>query len=295
MRTVLVIAMTLLCGAALANAPMGAPPAPAMQAVDPNAPLYAQLPPEIRKAGVLRFVGDSHPPYRNVSDDRQIRDGIDVDLARALERVLGVPARHYVVNSLSATLGGLEAGRYDVAMGPGVATKERLVRFDAVSWLYTKPSFVFPLQRPARYGHVEDLCGRKLAYVAGSVTERVAHRVTDRCTKSGKPAVQHVPLVDGNMTLVATQAGRADAAGMTMTAALHAAQVNPELFGVFGDEENALGIDLVGLFVTKRSGLAPVLLAAMQALHANGEYVRIMNKWGITAVSVKAPQMNAAK
>lgn len=300
MRTRRVIAsvcasLALAAMGAFANAAATAPPEPGLVAANPQAPLYARLPAEVRQAGVLRFVGDSHPPYRNVSDDRKIRDGIDVDLARALSLVLGVPVQHHVVNSLSATLGGLEAGRYDVAMGPGLATPERLVRFDSVSWLYTKPSFVYPLQRPARYRRVEDLCGHKIAYVAGSVTERVSQRVSDRCLKAGLPGVVHVPLVDGNMSLVATQAGRADVAGMTMTAALHAAQANPDLFGAFGDETNALGVDLVGLFVTKRSGLAPLLLDAMQALHDSGEYARIMAKWGITAVSVKAPQLNAAR
>ena len=236
------------------------PIAPAPRAPDPSAPLYAQLPSELRKTGLLRFVGDSHPPYRIVSDDRRITEGIDFDLAQALGRVLGLPIRHYVVDSLSATLAGLEAGRYDIALGPGVATLERQVRFDGVSWLYTKPSFVYPLGRPVRYQRIEDLCGRKLSFVAGSVSERVALRISERCLKNQMPAVVQVPLVDGNMTLVATQAGRADAAAMTLTAALHAQQVSPQLFAVFGDPTNALGIDLVGLVVTKRSGLGPLLL-----------------------------------
>lgn len=264
-------------------------------AADAEAPLRDAVPAEYRKAGLLRFVGDSHPPYRNVNDERKITDGIDVDLAQALGRVLGLRIEHHVVNSLSATLAGLEAGRYDIALGPGLATTERQKRFDGVSWLYTKPSFVLPLGRPARYAAVNDFCGRKLSYVAGSVTERTVNRVNERCLKAGRPGVQHVPLVDGNMTLVATQAGRADAAGMTLTAALHAQRVNPELFAVFDDAKNELGIDLVGLFVTKRSGLGPVLLAAMQRLVDSGEYGRIMDRWGITAVAVKAPQLNAVK
>lgn len=254
--------------------------------------LRDRLPPEVLRNGVLRFVGDSHPPYRILSDDRKIREGIDADLAHAMEPVLGIPIRHYVVNSLSGTLAGLESGRYDVAMGPGLATRDRLTRFDAVSWLVSRPSFVYPLQRPRRYREVGDLCGRKVAYVAGSVSERVTDRVGDLCVKAGKPRAEHVPLVDTNMTLVATQAGRADVAAMTSTAALHTVHETPELFAVFQDPIDALGVDVLGLFVTKRSGLAPVLLDAMRAIFANGEYRRIMEKWGVGAVSVQAPQMN---
>lgn len=251
--------------------------------------LFERLPPEVKKAGVLRFVGDSHPPYRILDDERRIRDGIDADLARALEPVLGIPIRHHVVNSLSATLAGLESGRYDVSMGPALPTPERLQRFDAVTWLVTFPSFVYPLQRPRRFAQVPDLCGAKVSYVAGSVSERVTERVNVRCRERGLPLATHVPLVDTNMTLIATQAGRADVAAMTSAAALHAVHEAPQLFGSFRDPEDKLGVDVLGLFVTRRSGLAPVLHAAMQELFRNGEYARIVNKWGVENTAVQAP------
>lgn len=260
-----------------------------------DASLHARLPAEVRASGVLRFVGDSHPPYRILSDDRQLKEGVQVDFAQALEPLLGVRIRHHIVNSLSATLAGLEAGRYDVAMGPGVATPERQKRFDGVSYMITRPSFVFPLDRKPRYARPEDLCGRRISYVAGSVTERVTDRVIDRCAKAGLPPALHVPLVDTNMTLIATQAGRADLAGMTLTAALHAVHIGEGRFGYFSDESGALGIDVLGLFVSKRSGLAPVLRDALQRLFDDGSYARIMARWGISAVAVDAPRINLAK
>lgn len=266
-----------------------------LAAPDPGAPLYAQLPPEIRKAGVLRFVGDSHPPYRIVSDDRRISDGIEPEMARALEKLLGVPIRHHVVNSLSATLAGLEAGRYDLALGPGVATEARQKRFDGVSWMTTRPSFVYPNDRPRRYTQLTDLCGRKISYVAGSVTERVLNRLIERCEQQRMPPAIHVPLVDTNMTLVATQAGRSELAGMTLTAALHAVHENGDRFGMFSDASGGLGQDVLSLFVTKRSGLGPVMVTAMNMLMASGEYDRITERWGVAAVRVAKSQLNVAK
>ncbi len=293
-------AIACLLGLGLAATPalpaIGASQSAAAPAATPaSSALHALLPAEVRRSGVLRFVGDSHPPYRIVSDDRKISQGIESDLARALERVLGVTIEQHVVNSLSATLGGLEAGRYDVSMGPAVATPERQLRFDGVSWMTTRPSFVYPTDRGLQYRQLDDLCGRKISFVAGSVTERVTTRVAERCVRRGLPPAVHVPLVDNNMTLVATQAGRSDLAGMTLTAALHAAHINGDRFRVFSDDSNELGIDLLSLFVTKRSGLAPVMLAAMEALFRSGEYQQVMARWGVTAVSVPAPRLNAAK
>ncbi|MEN9627359.1 MAG: hypothetical protein RJA10_586 [Pseudomonadota bacterium] len=260
-----------------------------------DASLHARLPAEVRASGVLRFVGDSHPPYRMLDDNRQLADGVQLDFARALEPLLGVRIQHHIVNSLSATLAGLEAGRYDVAMGPGVATPERQKRFDGVSYMITRPSFLFPLDRPARYASAEDLCGRRIAYVAGSVTERVTDRIIDRCVKAGLAPARHVPLVDSNMTMIATQAGRADLAGMTLTAALHAVHIDGRRFSFFSDASGALGLDVLSLFVTKRSGMAPVLRDAMQRLFDRGDYTRIMKRWGIEGVVVDAPRINVSK
>lgn len=269
--------------------------APWLAAAAAAASLHDRLPPEVRASGELRFVGDSHPPYRILDDDRRLAEGLQLDFARALEPLLGVRIRHVVVNSLSATLAGLEAGRYDVAMGPGVATPERQKRFDGVSYMITRPSFVYPNDRAARYAQVEDLCGRRISYVAGSVTERVTERVVERCRQAGRPAALHVPLVDTNMTLIATQAGRADLAGMTLTAALHAVHIGEGRFGYFSDASGSLGLDVLGLFVTRRSGLAPVLRDALQQLFDDGSYARIMARWGIENVVVDAPRINVTK
>ena len=266
-----------------------------LQTVDTTAPLYAKLPEKIKKAGEIRFVGDSHPPYRIVTDRRLISAGLEPDLARELEKVLGVPIRHNVVNSLSATLAGLAAGRYDLALGPAVATKERLVKFDGVTWLTTRPAFVYPLDRPRTYSSVFDLCGRKISYVAGSVTERVTKKVVQMCLDAGRPAAIHVPLIDTNMTLIATQAGRADVAGMTLTAASHVVHENQQRFSMYSDATGGLGKDLLSLFVTKDSVLGGVMQMAMNELMANGGYNKVMAAWGVESVSVLKAEMNLAK
>lgn len=294
-RTLLGCGLGVLPLCAVATAPPATSPvtSPATSPADVN--LHPRLPADVRASGVLRFVGDSHPPYRILSDDRQLKEGVQADFAQALEPLLGVRIQHHIVNSLSATLAGLEAGRYDVAMGPGVATPERQKRFDGVSYMITRPSFVYPLDRPARYTRAEDLCNRRISYVAGSVSERVTDRVIARCAKTGLPAARHVPLVDTNMTLIATQAGRADVAAMTLTAALHAVHIDPQRFGFYSDATGALGLDVLSLFVTKRSGLAPVMRDALQTLFDRGDYARIMARWGIQAVAVDAPRINVFK
>ena len=115
------------------------------------------------------------------------------------------------------------------------------------------------------------------------------------CLESGKPAAIHVPLVDTNMTLIATQAGRADVAGMTLTAALHVVHENQQRFSMYSDPSGGLGKDLLSLFVTKESDLSSVMHLAMNLLIANGQYKKVMLVWGVEEVSVQKSEMNLAK
>ena len=54
--------------------------------------------------------------------------------------------------------------------------------------------------------------------------------------------------------------------------------------------DNCTVVGFIGSFYAYE-GL-DLLLEAMRAIFANGEYRRIMEKWGVGAVSVQAPQMN---
>src|SRR5690242_11180707 len=81
-----ILALGLLAGCSSA-APAAAPEE--TQAPE-DAPLYDQLPDAIKKAGVIKIAGDTHPPYRTIEESGEIT-GIDADLQAALTEQLGVP------------------------------------------------------------------------------------------------------------------------------------------------------------------------------------------------------------
>jgi polar amino acid transport system substrate-binding protein len=112
---------------------------------------------------------------------------------------------------------------------------------------------------------------------------------------SGAKPPTMLTFTDHNASVLAVQSRRADLAGLTMTAALFTIQATPGRFGVFADTTQAQGVDLLGLVVSKSGGLGPVILEAMQVLWKNGEYDRIMQKWGISAVRLDAPKLNVGQ
>ncbi len=53
----------------------GAATAPTAAALTTDQALHDQLPQAVKDSGVLRFAGDSHPPYRTVGPDGKLRTG----------------------------------------------------------------------------------------------------------------------------------------------------------------------------------------------------------------------------
>ena len=254
--------------------------------------LFDRLPESIRKAGVLRMVGDSFAPYRIVGSDGKTITGIDTDLARALEPLLGVRIEQVTVSNLPAVLAGIDTGRYDLTTGPLLSTREREMRYDIVTWLLSKPAFLLPVAGGRKTSRLEELCGLRVSFAAGSISEVYLNRVTERCVSMSLPAAQPVPLQDQNAAVLAIQSGRADAATSQLAVGLYLQQQNPGRYHIQTDQTDALGILNLGFVMKKESGLAPVLLEAMQRLFASGEYVRILTKSGLEQAKAPAPILN---
>jgi polar amino acid transport system substrate-binding protein len=184
--------------------------------------------------------------------------------------------------------------RYDAFNGPVKATAEREQQFDSITWMTTRTSYVVPAGSTAGITSTEDLCGKKVAIVTASVVEGQLAKLSAYCQQSGRPATEAVPLADTNATLLAAQAGRADAAGMTQAAAIDVTTQQKDAYTyVTQTEQQGATTDNLALLVPKAAGMGPVMLDAFEELFASGEYKKIMDKWGLTEVTVPAPVLNA--
>ncbi|MEU6431581.1 transporter substrate-binding domain-containing protein [Microbispora sp. NPDC046973] len=257
--------------------------------------LYDALPDSIKEAGVIRFAGDSHPPYRIVANDGKTVTGIDKELQDALGKVLGVRTEISIVSGLPAALSGMLASRYDAFNGPVKDSADREKQFDALVWMVTRTSYLIPKAGSSAIGSSGDLCGKRVAGTAGSIVEDQAKRLTEWCAKQGKPGLDFIGFADTNGTILAAKSGRADAAGMTESAALDVLSKEKDAFTyVTQTEEQGAGVDQLAMLVPKSSGLGPVMLDAFKEIFKNGEYKKIMDKYGLQKVAVQEPKMNTA-
>jgi len=290
-RTILAGAVTLaLAGAAACGGGDGEAQRPAGATA-----LYDALPDGIKEAGVIRFAGDSHPPYRIVADDGKTVTGIDKELQDALGKVLGVRTEISIVSGLPAALSGMLASRYDAFNGPVKDSADREKQFDALVWMVTRTSYLIPKAGSSAIKSSGDLCGKRVAGTAGSIVEDQAKRLTEWCAKQGKPGLEFIGFADTNGTILAAKSGRADAAGMTESAALDVLSKEKDAFTyVTQTEEQGAGVDQLAMLVPKSSGLGPVMLDAFKEIFKNGDYKKIMDKYGLQNVAVPAPKMNTA-
>lgn len=245
-----------------------------------SAPLFDQLPEAIKARKTIRVAGDAFAPYRIVGEDGKTVTGIDAELLQAMEPLLGVKFEQTIVSNLPAMLAGIDTGRYDLSMGPLMASKAREERYDIITWLLSKPAFIVPASR--KTSKIEDLCGMRIAFPAGSTQEVVAKQLSSRCESKGLAVMQLVPLSDQNVTVLAVQSGRADTTGMQFAAALHLNAQNPGKFHIQTDATDAMGILHQGSIVKKGSEIGPAFLEAFKRIHASGEYDRILKKWGLS-------------
>jgi polar amino acid transport system substrate-binding protein len=255
--------------------------------------LHDELPQAIKDAGVIRFAGDSHPPYRTVGADGVTVTGIDADFQAAIGQVLGVKTQTVVVAGLPVALQGMLGNRYDAFNGPVKATAEREKQFDTITWMTTRTAYVVPVDS-AGITRPEDLCGKRIAVVTGSVVEEQLTKLSQFCTQNRHSATQAIGLDDTNATLLATRSGRADAAGMTEAAAIDVTQKQGAYKYVTQTEEQGATKDDLAMYVPKSSKLGPVLQKVFEELFQNGTYVGIMSRWGLNRVSVPQPVLNAA-
>lgn len=257
------------------------------------ATLYDQLPQAVKDAGVLKFVGDSHPPYRIVADDGSF-SGIDPDMQAALSDVLGIDIEMTIAEGLPAMLQGMLSGRYDAFNGPVRDTADREKDFDAIVWMVTRTSYLF-LKTNTDIKSSADLAGKKIAGTTGSVVEDQIAKLNAWFESQGMEKVEFVGFADTNGTILAVKSGRADAAGMTEAAALDFISKEGDTFDyVRQTDEQGAGVDRLALLVPKSSGLGPVMLDAFKMMFENGSYQSIMQKYGLENVSLSEPEYNTA-
>ncbi|MEA2220292.1 MAG: polar amino acid transport system substrate-binding protein [Solirubrobacteraceae bacterium] len=255
-----------------------------------DAKVAALVPAAVKSKGRLTVAADAtYAPNEFVGPDGKTVLGMDADLAKALATTMGLKAK--VVNAtFDGIIPGLAASKYDLGMSSFTDTKEREKTVDFVTYFSAGTSFYVKSDGPA-INALGDLCGRKVAVEKGTTQADDATAQGKKCKSAGKGAVTVLVFPDQNGANLALSSGRGDVGMADSPVAAYQVKQSGGAFKLSG---TPYGTAPYGIAIPRNSGLAKPVLAALQALIANGTYKSILAKWGVDAGAIANPKINGA-
>jgi polar amino acid transport system substrate-binding protein len=272
-------------------------PKPLSVDVAADSALSAQLPANIKADGKLVIAADaSYAPNEYTLEDSEEIIGMDVDMGKAIGKVLGVEVE-FVNAAFDGILAGIQAARYEAGMSSFTDTKEREQTVDFVTYLEAGTSTMVRKCNPKNIKTTTDLCGLKVGAENGTTQldqlskGDVEGSVVKACKDAGKdaPVAQGFPKqTDVNAAL---QANRIDAYMADSPVVDYAVKKTGDAFEKAGEDTDSAPY---GIALPKDAGMAQAVQAAVQKLIDDGSYQKILDNWGVGDGAITESKINGA-
>jgi polar amino acid transport system substrate-binding protein len=255
--------------------------------------LAARLPEKIKASGVLTIGSDTaYAPWEFLSEkDGQTPEGIDVDIANAIGRKLGVKI-DFQTSAFEAILPAL-GSKFDIGVSAFSVTNERMKAVNFVSYADTGSMWAVKAGNPAKFDPA-DLCGRKIAIQSGSYHEKAVIAENELCKSAGKAEIDILPFSKQPEALTRVAAGGADATVSGEAGIGYAAKQSNGAFETMKPAGGALSKHGPNGIAVAKSDMALTQLIAdtINALIADGTYKALLDTWGVGSVIVDQARVN---
>lgn len=259
------------------------------------------LPQDIKAKGVIKVGSDIAYPPVEFKDKSGKTVGIDPDIGAALGKELGVTFQ-FENGTFDTLITGLRSKRYDLAMSSMTDTKDRQEGVDpdtkkkvgeGVDFVDYFKAGVSVYTRKGDNQSIKtwaDLCGKKIAVQRGTVSHNLAKSESKKCTDGKKIAIE---TFDNDLEAqTRLRSGGADAGSSDFPVAAYAVKTSGggKDFELVGEQVEAAPY---GIAVAKGNDqLTKAVQAALDAIIKNGEYGKIIAKWGVEAGAVTEAELN---
>ncbi|MFC7841004.1 ABC transporter substrate-binding protein [Streptomyces sp. NPDC001046] len=269
-----------------------------------TAPLAGKLPQAIRDKGVIKVGSDIAYAPVEFKDSSGKVVGIDPDIAAAMGKQLGVDFQ-FENGTFDTLITGLRSKRYDIAMSAMTDTKDRQEGIDSdtgkkvgegvdfVDYFTAGVSIYTKKGDDQGIKSWSDLCGKKIVLQRGTVSEDLAKAESKKCPAGKKIAIEAFD--NDQQAQTRLRAGGAAAGSSDFPVAAYAVKTSGggKDFQLVGEQVEAAPY---GIAVAKnQTELRDALKAALDAIIENGEYEKILKKWGVTDGSVDEATINGGK
>lgn len=287
---------TLLAGLAVAGTVAATAGCGAIKPVDAQADVESKGVPAALADGVLQVATDpTYPPFEYRDSVTNEIIGIDPALARAIADKLGVKIDFKVIG-FDTLIPGLDAGRFDVAMSDIGDSKDRRAKVDFVDYARTLDELLVAKGSPlVAASSMNDLCGKSIAAQLGTLEIGWLQSASKDCVGEGQAKIDVKVFPGSPQALLALTTGRVDgflsdsvAAGFTMKTTAGSKLAIAKLRYEYGG--------LLGIAVPKGDvDLQKALTSALGEIMDDGTYGKLMAKYGLSDLTLDAPQLNQGK
>lgn len=261
-------------------------------AVERNDDVAAMLPDDIAEAGVIEVAGDLTFPPMGFIDASNQPAGFDIDMQRALGGVMGVELKTNNI-SFDGVLGGLTAGRYDLAISGIPDLIEREKEVDFVNYITSGLATLTLADDPHGLEGNDDLCGHAVAVQRGTSGEFGAEEMTKRCSKAGEEALKVVGFPRQTDAVQALQSGRVEAVVAQSVSLLYVVSTAGGAFETVNGVQSGVSM---GIAVAKdNTKLRDAVQAALIELQEQGVYGELLEKWNLSDSALEGAPINGAK
>ncbi|MGN9792586.1 ABC transporter substrate-binding protein [Streptomyces sp. OZ13] len=263
------------------------------------APLNDKLPQEIRDKGVIKVGSDIAYAPMEFMDEGNKPAGVDIDIAKALGKVLGVEFQ-FENSTFDQLVLGMNNGRTDIVMSSMTDTKERQQGAtedakggaDFVNYFKAGSAILVQKGNPKKVSTLDDLCGLTVAAQRGTANEALLKETQKKC---GSDKIKEFISDQDSDSITQLQTKRADAVITDFPVALYN-ELNAgggNLFEVVGEQIDAAPY---GIAVSKKNTqLRDALQAAVQQIIDDGSYGEVLKEWKAENGAIEKATVNAGK
>lgn len=249
--------------------------------------LYALLPQKIKAAGkIVDYVEPTYPPMEMVGKNGKGLTGIDVELARAVAKTIGIKLDIVTVETFAGLFPAITSGRADMVWS-GVFDSVTRRKYDVfVDYFSTGTQLYIPTASKSTYKNVSQLCGKTIAGETATLFQgNLTHAFKSICKNGqGLTFVNSPGIAQQNLLLTEGRA-QASVAGPEIIDRMKV--TTPGKYVALGPIFNPTYYGVVLHNSAFGKQLGKVVQKALNQLIKNGTYAKILKHYGVASRAVK--------
>lgn len=232
----------------------------------------------------------SFPPIVSV-DTNGAYVGIDADIVEAIAKQAGLKIK-WVNIKFDSIIPGISAKRFDVGMTGITDTVEREKVIDFVNYANVGSGIIVQAGNPKGVSKLDDICGLIVASQTGDVATTYANTQSKKCVADGRKPVVVNEFPEATQSMLQLQNGRADIIIHDYPLSAYQVQHSGGKLQLAGGQFSEAPY---GMAIYKgNTVLRETLMSGLDAIIANGEYRKILDKYGVAEIGIEKATYNAA-